>query len=50
MQNMENVILLTVQNLLTKEQLKQIISDLINNGELSDNTKMIYVELLSELK
>lgn len=50
MQNMENVILLTVQNLLTEEQLKQIISDLINNGELSDNTKMIYVELLSELK
>lgn len=49
MQNMEGVVLLTAQSILSKDQLKQIIYDLIRYGEMSDNTKMIYVELLGQI-
>lgn len=49
MQNMEGVVLLAAQNLLSKDQLKQIVYDLIRYGEMSDNTKMIYVELLGQV-
>lgn len=49
MQNMEGVVLLTAQNILSKDQLKQIIRDLIQYGEISDSTKMIYVELLGQI-
>lgn len=46
MRNMEGVVLLVAQNMLLKKQLKQIIGDLINYGEMTDDSKMIYVELL----
>lgn len=49
MQNMEGVVLLTAQSILSKDQLKQIICDLINHGEMSDSSKMIYVELLGKI-
>ena len=45
-QNMEGVILLTVQGLIDKDQLRQMINDFIHNGKMSEETKMIYVELL----
>lgn len=49
MQNMEGVVLLTAQSMLSKDQLRQIICDLIQHGEMSDSTKMIYVELLGQI-
>ncbi len=49
MQNMEGVVLLTAQSMLSKDQLKQIICDLIQSGEMSDDSRMIYVELLGKL-
>lgn len=48
-QNMEGVILLTAQGLIDKKQLCQIIYDLIYNGKMSEETQMIYVELLGKL-
>lgn len=48
-QNMEGVILLTVQGLIDKNQLCQMINDFIHNGKMSEETKMIYVELLGKL-
>ncbi len=48
-QNMEGVILLTVQGLIDKDQLRQMINDFIHNGKMSEETKMIYVELLGKL-
>ena len=48
-QNMEGVILLTVQGLIDKDQLRQMINDFIHNGKMSAETKMIYVELLGKL-
>lgn len=48
-QNMEGVILLTVQGLIDKNQLRQMINDFIHNGKMSEETKMIYVELLGKL-
>ena len=48
-QNMEGVILLTVQGLIDKDQLRQMINDFIHNGKMSEETKMIYVELLGRL-
>lgn len=48
-QNMEGVILLTAQGLIDKDQLRQMINDLIHNGKMSEETKMIYVELLGKL-
>ena len=47
---MENVVLLTVQNILTKRELKRVISDYINLTYLSDETLLIYVKKLKELK
>ena len=47
---MENVVLLVVQNIITKEELQTIISDYINLTYLSDETSMIYVEKLKKLK
>ena len=49
MQNMEGVVLLVAQGLLDKGQLRCIICDLIHNGEMSGQTKMIYVDLLGKL-
>ena len=46
---MENAVLLCVQNILTKEELRLIISDYINLTYLSDETSMIYVKKLSLL-
>lgn len=46
---MEGVILLTVQGLIDKDQLRQMINDFIHNGKMSEETKMIYVELLGKL-
>ena len=48
-QNMEGAILLTVQGLIDKDQLRQMINDFIHNGKMSEETKMIYVELLGKL-
>lgn len=48
-QNMEGVILLTVQGLIDKDQLRQMINDFIHNGKMSEETKMIYVGLLGKL-
>lgn len=48
-QNMEGVILLTAQGLVDKDQLRQIISDFIYNGKMSEETQMIYVELLGKI-
>ena len=48
-QNMEGVILLTAQGLIDKDQLRQMINDFIHNGKMSEETKMIYVELLGKL-
>ena len=48
-QNMENIVLLTAQGLIDKNQLQKIISDLIYNGKLSEETQMIYVELLGKI-
>ena len=48
-QNMEGVILLTVQGLIDKDQLRRMINDFIHNGKMSEETKMIYVELLGKL-
>ena len=48
-QNMEGVILLTAQGLINKEQLCQIVCDFIYNGKMSEETQMIYVELLGKL-
>ncbi|MBR0488160.1 type II toxin-antitoxin system death-on-curing family toxin [Candidatus Saccharibacteria bacterium] len=48
-QNMEGVILLTAQGLINKDQLRQMINDFIHNGEMSEETKMIYVELLGKI-
>lgn len=48
-QNMEGVILLTAQGLIDKDQLHQMINDFIHNGKMSEETKMIYVELLGKL-
>lgn len=48
-QNMEGVILLTVQGLIDKDQLRQMINDFIHNGKMSEETKMIYVELLGKI-
>ena len=44
--NMEGIILLTVQGFINKEQLCQIIYDLIYNGKMSEKSQMIYVEIL----
>jgi len=49
MRNMESIVLLIAQNLLTKEHLRQMLCDLIDKGQLSEETKMIYVELLGKL-
>ena len=49
MRNMENIVLLIAQNLLTKEHLHRFLYDLIYEGQLSEETKMIYVELLGKL-
>ena len=46
---MENIVLLTAQGLIDKNQLQKIISDLIYNGKLSEETQMIYVELLGKI-
>lgn len=48
-QNMENIVLLTAQGLINKNQLQKIISDLIYNGKLSEEAQMIYVELLGKI-
>lgn len=47
---MENVVLLTVRNTITKSELKRIISDYINLTYLSDETSLIYVKKLKKLK
>lgn len=47
---MENVVLLCVQNIITKSELKRIISDYINLTYLSDETSLIYVAKLKKLK
>lgn len=47
---MENVVLLCVQNIITKDELRQIISDFINLTYLSDETSLIYVKKLKKLK
>ena len=46
--NMEGIILLTVQGFINKEQLCQIIYDLIYNGKISEKSQMIYVEILGK--
>ena len=46
--NMEGIILLTVQGFINKEQLCQIIYDLIYNGKMSEKSQMIYVEILGK--
>ena len=48
-QNMENIVLLTAQGLINKNQLQKIISDLIYNGKLSEEAQMIYVKLLGKI-
>ena len=48
-QNMEGIILLTVQGLIDKDQLCQMISDFIYNGKMSEETQMIYVEILGKI-
>ena len=48
-QNMEGIILLTVQGLIDKDQLRQMISDFIYNGKMSEETQMIYVEILGKI-
>ena len=45
---MEGIILLTVQGFINKEQLCQIIYDLIYNGKMSEKSQMIYVEILGK--
>lgn len=44
---MENVVLLTVRNIITKDELRCIISDYINFTYLSDETSLIYVKKLA---
>ena len=46
--NMEGIILLTVQGFINKEQLCQIIYDLIYHGKMSEKSQMIYVEILGK--
>jgi death-on-curing family protein len=46
---MENAVLLTVRNILTKDELRRIISDYINLTYLSDETSLIYVKKLEIL-
>ena len=46
--NMEGIILLTVQGFINKEQLCQIIYDLIYNGKMSEKSQMIYVVILGK--
>lgn len=48
-QNMEGVILLTAQGLIDKDQLRQMIGDFIYDGKMSEETQMIYVELLGRM-
>ena len=47
---MENAVLLAVRKILTKDELKQVISDYINLTYLSDETALIYVRKLNKLK
>lgn len=47
---MENAVLLAVRNILTKDELRRIISDYINLTYLSDETALIYVKKLKKLK
>lgn len=47
---MENAVLLAVRNILTKGELRRIISDYINLTYLSDETALIYVKKLKKLK
>ena len=47
---MENAVLLAVRNILTKNELRRIISDYINLTYLSDETALIYVKKLTKLK
>ncbi len=47
---MENAVLLAVQNIITKEDLRCIISDYINLTYLSDETSLIYVKKLEKLR
>ena len=46
---MEGIILLAVQGLIDKDQLRQMISDFIYNGKMSEETQMIYVEILGKI-
>lgn len=43
---MENAVLLCVKNILSKNELQQIVSDYINLARLSDETSLIYVNKL----